>query len=263
MRISKSSGLEKQGFWIDGTIHAREWISPAVVTYMINELLSNQEDFSDLLDRIDFYFMPMVNPDGYEYSHVTNRMWRRTRQPHDPSGNCVGVDANRNFGYQFGGPGSSPDYCSETYRGPHAYSEPETNALRNFIEVFAEQGVQWTAFVTTHSYSQLWMTPYGWTFDLPEDYDELKEVGDRSAAAVASLYGTEYEVGSASNILYRSSGSSRDWAYGEGGFKYVYTIELRDKGSYGFILPPDQIIPSGEETWQGILVLARHLLENK
>jgi len=185
-------------------------------------------------------------------------MWRRTRQPHDPSGNCVGVDANRNFGFQFGGPGSSPVFCSETYRGPSAYSEPETLAVKNFIE--SAENVDWTAFITTHSYSQLFMTPYGYTKNLTADYPELEALGLDFADAVHSEFGTEYEVGSAANILYESSGSSRDWAKGSGLFKYVYTIELRDKGQYGFVLPPAQIIPTGLETWKGLLVIANYLI---
>jgi len=146
----------------------------------------------------------------------------------------------------------------KTYRGPSAYSEPETLAVKNFIE--SGENVEWTAFITTHSYSQLFMTPYGYTKNLTSDYPELETLGLGFAEAVFSEYGTEYRVGSAANILYESSGSSRDWAKGEGGFKYVYTIELRDKGEHGFILPPDQIVPTARETWKGLLVVANYLI---
>jgi len=85
-------------------------------------------------------------------------------------------------------------------------------------------------------------------------------LADEAVEALTAIHGTEYIAGAASDILYQSSGSSRDWAHGAGGFRWVYTLELRDAGAYGFLLPPEQIIPTAEETWAGLQVIARHLI---
>jgi murein tripeptide amidase MpaA len=66
--------------WVDGGIHAREWITPAVVTFMIKQLVEVQDqEESDLLEKLDWYILPQVNPDGYEYTRSTDRLWRKTR----------------------------------------------------------------------------------------------------------------------------------------------------------------------------------------
>lgn len=135
-------------------IHAREWISPATVTYAINELVTKSEKYTSLFDVLDFYILPVVNPDGYVYSHTTDRMWRKTRSDHDSIFGCRGVDANRNFGFHWGENGSSNDKCSETYRGPSAYSEPEADAVKNYINANRDS-IDWDTFITVHSYGQV------------------------------------------------------------------------------------------------------------
>jgi len=114
--------------WIDGGIHAREWISPAAVTYIIDYLVENSENL-----EVDYYILPVINPDGYEYTFMSDRLWRKNRRKVGRSG-CSGVDLNRNFGYRWGGKGSSTDVCRETFSGSGPFSEPETAAIRNFFD---------------------------------------------------------------------------------------------------------------------------------
>lgn len=259
VKISSGGNSTKPSFWIDGTIHAREWIATTTATYVINQLVtSNSSVSAELLSSLDFYILPVVNPDGYEYSRTTDRLWRKTRSILSNT-SCIGVDANRNFGYKWESAeesGSTP--CSITYPGAYPYSEPETAAVNNYIlDLITTVDLQ--AFITLHSYSQLWMTPWGYTTDLPENYNELMRVANKATAALEAVSGTTYQAGSASNILYGSTGTSRDWAKGVPNITYVYTIELRDTGRYGFVLPPEQIIPTGEETWAGISVAAREV----
>lgn len=80
------------------------------------------------------------------------------------------------------------------------------------------------------------------------------------ARAIKKVHGTSYTVGTSTNVLYTASGGSDDWAKGSAGIKYSYTMELRDKGRYGFFLPSSQILPTGQETWEGIKVLADALM---
>lgn len=112
-------------------IHAREWISPATVTYIISEFVENRDKHLPVIDGIDFYIVPVVNPDGYEYTHYGQRLWRKNRS----KGNyfCPGTDLNRNWGYMWGGQGTSGDNCREIYRGTGPFSEPETRSVSNFV----------------------------------------------------------------------------------------------------------------------------------
>ena len=132
--MGRGTGVNRPAVWIDGGIHAREWISPATghyseflkgkplfhyfvisvaVSLIIRELVEDYDNNRDIVDNLDVYIMPVANPDGYEYSRTTDRMWRKTRSG---SGSCIGVDPNRNWGYKWGGQGASRDPCRETYR---------------------------------------------------------------------------------------------------------------------------------------------------
>lgn len=169
-----------------------------MTTYFINELLNNSTHYDNMLSEVDLYILPMVNPDGYEFTHTDTRLWRKNRRP-DPD--CSGVNLNVNFGYHWGGNGSSLDKCSEVYIGSAAFSEPETANVRNFIERKPKEGVNWRAYYAMHSYAQMWLLPYGWTDELPEDYEDLKRFGNVGADALESVHGMHYEVGSLSELM--------------------------------------------------------------
>jgi murein tripeptide amidase MpaA len=94
LKISNGNPGNK-AIWMDGGIHAREWISPATVTFIINQFVSNFESEPAAVQNTDWYITPILNPDGYEYSHTRDRLWRKNRKG---GGQCAGVDLNRNFG---------------------------------------------------------------------------------------------------------------------------------------------------------------------
>lgn len=99
IKISYKTG--NKGIVIEAHIHAREWISSATATYVINELLrSNDPEVRDIAENTDWYIIPVTNPDGLEYTKDVNRMWRKTRRPNSGS-TCVGTDPNRNYAYNW------------------------------------------------------------------------------------------------------------------------------------------------------------------
>jgi len=249
------SGDKKKAIWIDGGIHAREWISPASVTFILRELVERSESYASILRNYDIYIMPSMNPDGYEYSRNYDRMWRKTRS-RNPGSKCVGTDPNRNWGYKWGGKGASTNPCTETYRGPYPFSEPETAAVRDFI-LARRNDID--MYLTFHSYGQMFLHPWG--YERVDFYGEaeLERMGRVGAFGARSM-GGGYRVGSAAKVLYPASGGSDDWAKGGAGIKYSYTIELPDTGKYGFILPASQIIKVGPQALSATTAMIQDLL---
>ncbi|CAK9827357.1 Carboxypeptidase B [Anthophora retusa] len=247
LRISNGKP-DAPALWIDGGIHAREWISPAAVTWVINELVEN----SDSLEA-DYYILPVANPDGYEYTFTRDRLWRKNRK-RSVGSLCTGVDLNRNFGYRWGGMGTSKDPCREIYAGSGPFSEPETNAIRNFFEASA---ANFKAYLTFHSYGQYILYPWGYDKRVPPDYADLERVGRQVATAMRKAGGANsaYTVGNSATTLYAASGGSDDWAKAILKMKYTYTIELRDTGMHGFVLPARYIIPTAKEALAAIMVV--------
>ncbi|KAL7862832.1 hypothetical protein SRHO_G00118160 [Serrasalmus rhombeus] len=254
-----STGANRPGIWIDTGIHSREWVTQASGTWFAKKIATDygrDAALTAILDRFDIFLEIVTNPDGFQFTHTSNRMWRKTRKP-NPGSRCAGVDPNRNWDAGFGGAGSSSSPCSETYRGTYAHSEPEVKAIVDFVTSHGNL----KAFVSIHSYSQMLLYPYGYTRTPCRDQAELHEVAQRAVAALTSLYGTKYAYGSIINVIYQASGGTIDWTYNQG-IKYSYTFELRDTGRYGFILPANQIVPTAQETWQALMVIMDHTKNN-
>ena len=244
----------KPAIFIDGGIHAREWISPSTVTYILKEFLENPAKYSKILSKVDLYFLPLANPDGYEFSRRSDRLWRKNRA-HSERGKCAGVDLNRNFGYKWGGKGSSNNQCSETYRGTRPFSEPESRAMRDFI--LARRG-NIRMYITFHSYGQMILYPWGYDRVDARDSAELHRMGLVGARAI----GRNYKVGSAAKVNYEAAGASDDWAKGSAGIKYSYTIELPDTGRYKFLLPASRIGSTVREAARAVKAMGEDLARN-
>lgn len=129
VKLGVGSTAGRQVVFIEAGIHAREWISTASAVYLIYTLL--QPTSLPFLERFTWYIVPTVNPDGYEFSHTSDRMWRKSRAKMNDS-DCFGVDLNRNWPNHWG-VGGSRDPCSEVFQGPYPFSEPESQALMKAI----------------------------------------------------------------------------------------------------------------------------------
>uniref|UniRef100_A0A8C5QRZ5 Carboxypeptidase A1 n=1 Tax=Leptobrachium leishanense TaxID=445787 RepID=A0A8C5QRZ5_9ANUR len=254
-----STGSNRPAFWIDTGIHSREWVTQATGVWLAKKIVTDygrDASLTNTLNRLDIYLEIVTNPDGYAYTHATDRMWRKTRSPNTGS-TCVGTDPNRNWDAGFGGGGSSSNPCAETYRGRAAHSEPEVKAIVDFVRSHGRI----KGFVSIHSYSQMLLYPYGYTTTRAADYAELDNLSRTAVNALTSLYGTRYTYGSIITTIYQASGGTVDWTYNQG-IKYSFTFELRDTGRYGFILPANQIIPTAEETWLALTKLIEHTRDN-
>jgi carboxypeptidase T len=230
---------------INGTQHAREWISTMVATCVADRLIRGYDQdpaIRDFVDHTELWVVPVVNPDGYQHSWAHDRYWRKNRRDRH------GVDLNRNFGVAWGGDGSSGLERSEVYRGEHEFSEPETVALRDLA-----LREQIALHIDFHAYGQLVLYPWGYTGKPTSDRDWFAAAGDRIASAIFAEHENRYRLMSAVE-LYPASGTMSDWMYGEAG-ALSYTIELRPKGRGGFVIPPSEIRPTCDEGLAAVLAL--------
>ncbi|XP_031556611.1 carboxypeptidase B-like [Actinia tenebrosa] len=264
IEIKGKSFSNKPVFFMNCGIHAREWISPATCMYIISQFVNKygkDASVTQVLDKMDFVIMPVLNVDGYEYTWRSSsrkyRFWRKTLKPSGGWYNCIGTDPNRNWGHNWGYPGASSNPCSDTYRGKRAFSEIE---VKNVADYMRRLGSRLKGYMDIHAYSQLWMIPWGYTKTPTRDHQELMRVSKAGVDAIQSSgFNTYYRYGPSSVIIYENSGGSKDYTYGKLGIKYSFALELRDRGRYGFLLPPNQIIPTGIETFNGILAMAREM----
>ncbi|XP_034005381.1 carboxypeptidase B [Trematomus bernacchii] len=260
LKLGKKSSSVKPAIFMDCGIHAREWISPAFCQWFVKEALStygSDSQMTSLLNEMDVYVLPVLNVDGYDYTHKSNRMWRKTRSRISGT-SCIGADPNRNFNAGWCTVGASSNPCSDTYCGSKAESEIEAKNVADFIR---RNKSTIKAYITVHSYSQLLLFPYAYTFELAATHSELMKVAEGASAALRSLYGTRYTSGPAAATIYPAAGGSDDWAY-DLGVKYSYTFELRDTGRYGFLLPESQIKPTCEETMLAVKYIAAYVQKN-
>ncbi|XP_037934056.1 carboxypeptidase B [Teleopsis dalmanni] len=254
--ITNGDGVQnKKVIFVDAGIHAREWIAPAGALYIINQLVENYAANANLLKTYDWVVLPVVNPDGYEYSHVASRNWRKTRKPVTSS--CAGTDGNRNFDFHWGEVGASTLSCADTFRGQAAFSEPETQIVRDIMHSLTGRAKM---YLTLHSYGNYLLYPWGYTSALPATWRDMDEVAQAGANAIKAATGTKYTVGSSTNVLYAAAGGSDDYAHASAGIPISITMELPAGGS-GFNPSTSQITPFCSETWIGIKAMAEKVIE--
>ncbi|CAB1458589.1 unnamed protein product [Pleuronectes platessa] len=259
LKLTLNNRPNKKAMWIDCGIHAREWIAPAFCLWFVQYSLSyynTNPDITRILDNMDVYVLPVMNPDGYEFTWTTNRMWRKNRSVSRNS-NCIGVDLNRNFDANWCTEGASSDPCSEIYCGAFPESEPESEAVANFLRNH-KSSVQF--YLSIHSYSQMLLFPYSCSLEEAENHRDLLEMAQEAAQKIQRHYRNIYKYGAGGKTIYLAPGGSDDWAYNLG-IKYSFTFELQDRGSYGFLLPPSQISRACNEALIAVKTIALKVIE--
>lgn len=241
----------------EGMQHAREWVSPPTVLYIAEQLLAQRATdprVDALMDTFEFIIVPVINVDGYVYTWAStnNRLWRKNRR--NNGNGTMGVDLNRNWGYEWGGLGTSNQGSSDVYRGPSGFSEPETQVMRDFITSLPRL----RGHIDFHSYGQLLLSPWGYSSLIPPDAHLFDSLNNYVAAALAVPHSSTYIAGPSFIAIYPASGVVPDWVYGARDV-LGWTIELRDTGETGFVLPPAQILPTAQEAWNGVLTLSERL----
>ena len=224
---------------IDSLHHGREPQSMQATLYLMSWLL---EEYgvdplaTYLVNEREIYFVPCVNPDGYEFNRASmpggGGLWRKNRATYFSG--AVGVDLNRNYPTEWATVGSSSDPNSIIYHGPWAGSEPETQAMIGFLG-----SRDFSTALTVHCFLNAWLAPLAYTDVLPIDWGEIQEVGE----AAIELNG--YSHAPVPVLLSETGGSSLDYYYDVEG---IYTWAPEIGGTVdGFWPAQDRIIPLAEE----------------
>lgn len=241
-----------------GMHHAREPIGMQHLLYYMWYLLENYNSdpsIKDLVDNTEMYFVPVFNVDGYTYNVTTNPagggMWRKNRR--DSGSGNFGIDINRNYGYQWGydNTGSSPNPASDVYRGTAAFSEPETRMMKYFC-----QAHNFLIALNYHSYSGLFLSPWGWTQEQCVDSTILDAYANEMTLESGYIYGP------GSTTIYPTNGGSDDWMYGEHFTKPAilsYTPEVGNSDD-GFWPSQDRILPLIRQNMLSSVTAARLVL---
>ncbi len=255
VKISDNPDINEQEPEIlyDAVHHAREPESMMVLMYFMYYLLENygsDPEVTDLVDSREFYFIPIVNPDGYVYNQFTDPngggMWRKNRR--DNGDGTFGVDLNRNYGYEWGhdNSGSSPNPSDNTYRGTAPFSEPEIQAVRDFclshdfkLNLSYHCHGDWLLY--PWGYAEHLLTPDSTIFiDLATDMTQFNNY----------VYGTIWQT-----LNYIGNGGAFDWMYGEQTLKNKI-ISMTPEVGPAFWPSQSQIFPLAQENVYPNLVIA-------
>ncbi len=230
--------------------HAREHLTVEMALYLLNELTSRYGTDTRITNAVntrEIWIVPSINPDGSEYDVATGsyRSWRKNRQPNSGS-TAVGTDLNRNWAWQWGCcGGSSGTFSSETYRGPSAFSAPETQRVRDFVNSRVVGGVQQIkTAIDFHTYSELVLWPYGYTTANTAPGLGVDEEATFRTLGV-NMAGTNGYTPEQASDLYIADGTIDDWLWGQHKI-WGYTFEMYPTTSSPGFYPPDEII--GRET---------------
>ncbi len=231
----------------DALIHAREPASMSSLMYFMWYLLENYGTdpvATYLVNNREIYCVPVYNADGYEYNHQTNPngggMWRKNRK--NSGGGCYGIDLNRNYSYMWGydNIGSSPDPCDDTYRGSGPFSEPESQAIRDFVT-----GKNMQTYFNMHAYGNDILYPWGYINQACPDEETYVDFCSDMVQGNGFVYGTGGYI-----LGYNSNGAARDWLYGEQTTKnkiFGYTEEIGTGDDY-FWPSQSRIFPIAQNT---------------
>ncbi len=242
----------KPSIFVASEHHARELITPEVamrLASLLTEGFGSDPQATWLLNEREIWLVPMTNPDGHVQAEQHEDWRKNTNTSGDTcsghsSPNSFGVDLNRNYGYGWGGIGSSTDPCNEVYRGASAFSEPETQAIRDFVT--AEHP---DILISLHSYSDLILYPWNSTLIAPPDEDGLRALASRMARY------NGYTYGQPARLLYPVTGDTTDWAYGTLGIP-SYTIEIGGWDDGYFWPSCNRVTPLWEDVRPSLLYAA-------
>jgi hypothetical protein len=223
---------------------------------MINNLLKHHtnpvelgEDAAASLANIEFHVAPLINPDGYEYTHTTDRMWRKNRR--DNADGTMGVDLNRNWPNHWS---ESSESNQEDYQGKHGGSEPEVRAVSKYIQ----SNGPFISGIDYHSYGKMILRSPGWRRGKTKDEPMLQRLGAAMATATKRAGGGEYKSETAAQ-LYPCTGAMDDWmSENQKMWAHGWTVELPGDG-HQFMLPEKDVRATAQGAFKGLVAFTQQI----
>ena len=205
-----------------GTVHAREWIGNELAVSFIDFLLSNYSSNPKILKTLTkntLYIVPCLNPDGFEYSRTHFSFWRKNRR--DNGDGTFGVDLNRNFniGYQ-----KSKDTASNVYSGPQPFSEPETSAMKAFVD--SKDNI--TIALDYHSQGNVFFPAHKFNHESEIDGTDLNTICANMNYEIHKVTGRKYGIHRGKPPTKLISGSGREYYYSKGIIAVVVEVGTRN-----------------------------------
>jgi hypothetical protein len=229
------------------TQHAREWIATEIdrrlMYHYVEGWKNNDKGIKDLLKSTELWFVPVMNPDGYQYTFDVERLWRKNLRDNDGDGETTiadGVDPNRNYPehFKYDEEGSSQIPSSQTFRGSGPASEAETKAIMGLSD---RVGFEFN--VNYHSNGQWLLYPEGWQVNSPTADDPIYFAlsGNLDRPAIK-----DFHPGLSSDVLYVTNGEANDYLHKQG-HALAWTPELSPGcPNCGFVFPDDDALVQAE-----------------
>ncbi len=270
LRITDNPHVDEgePGVLLTGLHHSREWPTVEITMFAIDTLLrgyGSDPQITSFVNNLDIYVIPLVNPDGYHYSHdLGNTMWRKNRR-YFPEFGTYGVDDNRNYGGAANGDtkgqhctptaGTTNNPSDDVYCGPTDFSENEISAIRDFVKAHPNL----VAVVNYHTYTGAVLYPWGYTSNSAPDEAYLYAIADSMASQMVTENNNPYTAIQAPDIGYTATADSDDWEYGysiyvSGYPMLAFTVEACEQ----FQPPESELDQIVRENWKGIAALLRN-----
>jgi predicted deacylase len=209
-----------------GTVHAREWIGNELAVSFIDYLLNNYDKNPRILETLTkntLYIVPCLNPDGFEYSRSHFSFWRKNRRNNGDG--TYGVDLNRNFsiGYQ-----KSKDTSSNVYSGPEPFSEPETRAMKEFVD----NHTNITVALDYHSQGNVFFPAHKFNHEAEIEGTDLNALCASMNHYIHKTTGRRYGIHRGKPPTKLISGSGREYYYSKGIISAVVEVGTRNIPDY-------------------------------
>ena len=205
-----------------GTIHAREWIGNELAVHFIDYLLKNYDKNPQILKTLTkntLYIVPCLNPDGFEYSQKHFSFWRKNRR--DNGNGTYGVDLNRNFSIGFK---KSTNTASNVYGGPEPFSEPETKAMKNFVDNHDNI----TIALDYHSQGNVFFPAHKFNHEAELNGTDLNTLCANMNYEIQKVTGRKYGIHRGKPPTKLISGSGREYYYNKGIIASVVEVGTRN-----------------------------------
>ncbi|XP_053616169.1 carboxypeptidase B-like [Plodia interpunctella] len=226
----------------------REWITVSSAMYVVDMLLEDEQ--YSLLDEFDWIVIPVLNPDGYEFTHTNTRLWTKSRRTNLLPLVCPGVNVNRNFDIDFGNFDSSTNnYCSDIYAGQSAFSEPESQVVQKIVEECGDRIKLYISLQNKGGY-----ITYPWNYERAAS-GLFREHLLLSLAISETVYGN-YTVGVSSVVLQRASGTSSDYVR-RNGVRYTFNLDI---ATPNVVVPVQDIPEIVEDVWTAVAYAASNIV---